>query len=286
MNYRHAFHAGNFADVHKHIVLSRIVAHLRNKPAAFRVIDTHAGAGIYDLGGEEARRTGEYHNGIERLLQVSLQPDVYELLLPYLTAVAAHNPDDRLTRYPGSPALVRTWLRPQDRLIACEIEPQAAAALAQTLRGDHRAKAIGLDGWMALTAYVPPKERRGLVVVDPPYEQPDELARLTSTLQAAHRKWPTGIYLLWYPITERAGPELLAKSLARSGIAKIARIELDLAPASAESGLRGSGLIVINPPWTLEAELKILLPVLTSVLTQQNKAGWRFDWLASAIMPQ
>ena len=286
MNYRHAFHAGNFADVHKHIVLSRIVAHLRNKPAAFRVIDTHAGAGLYDLTGEEARRSGEFHNGIERLLQASLQPDVYELLLPYLTAVAAHNPDDRLTRYPGSPALVRTWLRPQDRLIACEIEPQAAAALTQTLRGDHRAKAIHLDGWTALTAYVPPKERRGLVVVDPPYEQPDELARLSSSLQAAYRKWPTGIYLLWYPITERAGPELLANSLARSGIAKIARIELDLAPANAQSGLRGSGLIVINPPWTLEAELKILLPVLTSILTQQNKAGWRFDWLASAIMPQ
>jgi 23S rRNA (adenine2030-N6)-methyltransferase len=260
-------------------VLSRIVAHLRNKPAAFRVIDTHAGAGLYDLTGEEARRTGEFHNGIARLLQASVQPDVRELLLPYLSAVAAHNPDDRLTRYPGSPALVRTWLRPQDRLIACEIEPQAAAALAQTLRGDHRAKAIGLDGWMALTAFVPPKERRGLVVVDPPYEQPDELARLTSTLQAAYRKWPTGIYLLWYPITERAGPELLAKSLARSGIAKIARIELDVAPANAESGLRGSGLIVINPPWTLEAELKILLPVLTSVLTRQTKpAGGSIGW--------
>jgi len=286
MNYRHAFHAGNFADVHKHIVLSRIVVHLRNKPAAFRVIDTHAGAGLYDLTGEEAQRTGEFHNGIERLRSASFEPALRELLLPYLDAVAAHNPGDRLVTYPGSPALVHTWLRPQDRLIACEIEPQAAAALAQSLRGDHRAKAIRLDGWTALTAYVPPKERRGLVVVDPPYEQPDELTRLSSRLQAAHRRWPTGIYLLWYPITERAGPELLARDLARSGMPKIARIELDLPPTGAESGLRGSGLFVINPPWTLEAELKILLPALACVLAQQNKAGWRFDWLASEIMPQ
>jgi 23S rRNA (adenine2030-N6)-methyltransferase len=157
MNYRHAFHAGNFADVLKHIVLSRIVVHLRAKPAAFRIIDTHAGAGLYDLGGEEANRTGEFRNGIERLVNASLDAEAQQLLSPYLDAVAAHNPAGGLTVYPGSPALVRSWLRVQDRLIACEIEPKGAAALTHTLRRDPRAKAVTIDGWTALAAYVCPR---------------------------------------------------------------------------------------------------------------------------------
>jgi 23S rRNA (adenine2030-N6)-methyltransferase len=285
MNYRHAFHAGNFADVLKHIVLSRIVVHLRAKPAAFRVIDTHAGAGLYDLAGEEANRTGEFRNGIERLINASVDAKARQLLSPYLDAVAAHNPSGRLTVYPGSPALVRSWLRVQDRLIACELEPKGAAALAQTLRGDHRAKAVTIDGWTALAAYVPPKERRGLVIVDPPYEQPNEFTRLFEGLQAAHRKWPTGIYLLWYPIKDRQEPDALARRLARSGMEKIARIELDPARPKEQSGLRGSGLIVVNPPWTLEGELAVLLPVLASVLGC-NQSKWRFEWLAREIMPQ
>jgi 23S rRNA (adenine2030-N6)-methyltransferase len=286
MNYRHAFHAGNFADVLKHVVLARIVAHLRAKPAAFRAIDIHAGAGLYDLSGEEANRTGEFHNGIERLIHAPLDAKARQLLSPYLDAVAAHNPTARLTAYPGSPALLRYWLRPQDRLIACEFEPKAAAALAQTLRGDHRAKAVTIDGWTALAAYVPPKERRGLVIVDPSYEQPNEFTRLFEGLQAAHRKWPTGIYLLWYPIKERREPDTLARRLARSGIAKIVRVELDLTIPKRDSGLRGSGLIVVNPPWTLERELAVLLPVLASVLSLDAKSRWRFDWLTSEIMPQ
>jgi 23S rRNA (adenine2030-N6)-methyltransferase len=286
MNYRHAFHAGNFADVLKHIVLSRVMAHLRAKPAAFRVIDTHAGPGLYDLTGEEANRTGEFHEGTERLIQAPLDAKARQLLSPYLYAVAAHNPTGRLAAYPGSPVLLRSWLRVQDRLIACEVEPKGAAALRQTLRGDPRTKAVTLDGWTALLAYVPPRERRGLVMVDPPYEQPNEFTRAFEGLQAAHRKWPTGIYLLWYPIKERREPDALARRLSRSGIAKIARVELDLAPAQEDSGLRGSGLIVVNPPWTLEQELAVLLPVLASVLASNNKSKWRFDWLAREIMPQ
>jgi 23S rRNA (adenine2030-N6)-methyltransferase len=286
MNYRHAFHAGNFADVLKHIVLSRIVVHLRAKPAAFRAIDTHAGPGLYDLTGEEANRTGEFHNGIERLIHAPLDAKPRQLLALYLDTVAAHNPPGRLSVYPGSPALLRQWLRPQDRLIACELEPKGAAALGQSLRGDARAKAIAIDGWTALAAYVPPKERRGVVIVDPPYEQPNDFTRLGEGLQAAHRKWPTGIYLLWYPIKDRREPDALATRLARSGIAKIARVELDLASAKGDSGLRGYGLIVVNPPWTLERELAVLLPMLASVLSLDSKSKWRFDWLASEIMPQ
>ncbi|HEY0566812.1 MAG TPA: 23S rRNA (adenine(2030)-N(6))-methyltransferase RlmJ [Xanthobacteraceae bacterium] len=287
MNYRHAFHAGNFADVIKHIVLARIIFHLRGKPAAFRVIDTHAGAGLYDLMGEEASRTGEFHNGIERLIDAALPADVRHLLEPYLDAVAAHNSAGDLTFYPGSPMLARHLLRAQDRLVACELEPRAAATLTQHLRGDRRAKAVTVDGWTALTAYVPPKERRGIVIIDPPYEQPNEFARLASELQAAHRKWETGTYLIWYPIKERDQPDALAKRLRRSGIAKILRVELDLASAQNITALRGSGLIIVNPPWLLETELAVILPALAAALSgDQKDAGWRMDRLASEIMTQ
>src|SRR5262245_32697079 len=189
MNYRHAFHAGNFADVVKHAVLARILVHLREKPQPFRVIDTHAGAGAYDLAGPEAARTGEWRDGIGRLVAATLPPPAAALIEDYLAAIAARNPAGKLSTYPGSPALARALMRRQDRLIACELEPKAAAALAAELRGDPRAKAIAIDGWTALSAYVPPKERRGLVLVDPPFEAPDDLSRLVQGLAAAHRKW-------------------------------------------------------------------------------------------------
>ena len=170
MNYRHAFHAGSFADVVKHAVLVRILTHLRAKPAAFRVLDTHAGAGLNDLAGPEASRSPEWREGIARLLAAPVAEPARALIAPYLDAVAGLNPAGRLVTYPGSPALVLALLRPQDRLIACELEPNAAAALARHLGRDRRSKAIALDGWTALNAYVPPKERRGLVLIDPPFE--------------------------------------------------------------------------------------------------------------------
>src|SRR5262245_45796376 len=213
MNYRHAFHAGGFVDVLKHAVLARILVHLCAKPAAFRVIDTHAGAGRYDLTGDEAMRGGEWRDGIGRLLGAAIGEKARDLLAPYLDAVAACNGAGRLTVYPGSPFLVRALLRPQDRLIACELEPVAAAALARNLARDARCKAVAIDGWTALKAYVPPKERRGLVVVDPPFEETSEFPRLAQGLEAAHRKWPGGSYLLWYPIKEREGPDALARRL-------------------------------------------------------------------------
>src|SRR3954452_10789978 len=195
MNYRHAFHAGNFADVLKHAVLVRILLHLRSKPAAFRVIDTHAGSGRYDLAGPEASRTGEWRDGIGRFAAarqapVHLEPDVAELMAPYLDVVARLNGGGQLSAYPGSCEIARAHLRPQDRLVACELEPNAARALARNLAGDARVKVVAIDGWTALTAYVPPKERRGLVLIDPAFEQPDEFTRLGERFAAAHRKWP------------------------------------------------------------------------------------------------
>ncbi len=279
MNYRHAFHAGSFADVFKHAVLCRILHYLREKPAAFRVIDSHAGAGLYDLAAAEAVRGGEWHDGIARLLAAEFAAPVAALLAPYLEVVAALNERGRLKLYPGSPALARAWLRPQDRLIACEIEPKAAVALRQNLRGDARIKTLEIDGWTALGAYVPPKERRGLLLVDPPFEEDGDFHRLSHGLAAAHRKWATGIYALWYPIKDRGEPDALAKRLRRLGIAKMLRAELIVAPLSDPVRLNGCGLIVVNPPWTLESELSVLLPALAGILGRQGNGGFKLDWL-------
>src|SRR6185295_7033696 len=215
MNYRHAFHAGSFADVVKHAVLVRMLLHLREKPAPFRVIDTHAGLGRYDLAGPEALRGGEWRNGIGRLLAAPLAAPARAILAPYLEAVGRLNPGGAVGTYPGSPELVRALLRARDRLIACEREPQAAAALARHLGGDRRAKAIAIDGWTALNAYVPPKERRGLVLIDPSFEAVDDFQRMGVALEAAHRKWTSGSYLLWYPIKSRREPDALARRLTR-----------------------------------------------------------------------
>jgi 23S rRNA (adenine2030-N6)-methyltransferase len=312
MNYRHSFHAGSFADVVKHAVLVRILVHLRTKPAPFRVIDTHAGAGRYDLAGPEALRSPEWRDGIGRLLRafsgkvepgfpqkmrplkdsdVPIAEGARALLAPYLDAVAALNSGGRLLSYPGSPALVQAFLRAQDRLVACELEPNAAAALARRLHGDRRSKAVAIDGWTALNAYVPPKERRGLVLIDPPFEDPDDFPRLAHALEAAHRKWAGGTYLLWYPIKERAAPDALARRLRRSGIAKILRAELSVhrsrvSPRSAldtsdTNRLDACALVVVNPPWTLAAELALLLPELAAVLSDDGRGTFRVDWLAS-----
>jgi 23S rRNA (adenine2030-N6)-methyltransferase len=279
MNYRHGFHAGNFADVVKHAVLARIVAHLRSKQAPFRVIDTHAGAGLYDLTGPEASRTGEWRDGIGRLLEATLSDEVRALLAPYLDAVAAFNPCGGLKVYPGSPLLVRQWLRAHDRLIACEREPKAAAALARNLGRARRVKALALDGWTALTAYVPPKERRGLVLIDPPFEEPNEFIHMAEAFAEAYRKWPTGTYLLWYPIKDRGGPEALAKRLKRLGIGKILRAEVTIFSRPDVSRMTGCGLIIVNPPWMLESELAMLLPALARCFSQRE-GGFRLDWLA------
>jgi 23S rRNA (adenine2030-N6)-methyltransferase len=273
MNYRHAFHAGNFADVVKHATLARILVHLCAKPTPFRVIDTHAGAGLYDLTGSQASRSGEWHDGIARLLVTPAVP----LLTPYLKVVARFNGADALTAYPGSPMLVRAFLRGGDRLIACELEPSAAAALARNLKSDRRCKAIAIDGWTALNAYVPPRERRGVVLIDPSFEDAEDFPRLGNALEGAHRKWPTGIYLLWYPLKERQGADMLAHRLRRSGIGKILRAELNLPMPRKPERLSACGLIIVNPPWTLEDELRLLMPELVAALGPGGAYG--VDWL-------
>jgi len=268
MNYRHAFHAGNFADVHKHAVLAWILTYLRLKPAPFRVIDTHAGAARYDLLSRDACRSGEWRNGIELVWKLRAQGRApNEFLAPYLDAVAEFNPDGKLRIYPGSPLICAALLRPQDRLVACELEPHSATILAAALRGERRAKALAIDGWTALGAYVPPKERRGLVLVDPPFEDPNEFLRLPDRLATAYRKWPGGIYLVWYPIKDHKGPDALARQVRKFAGVKVLRSELILREARRPGGLLGSGLILINPPFTLEAQLRAFLPALGELLS-------------------
>jgi 23S rRNA (adenine2030-N6)-methyltransferase len=255
-----------------------VIVQLRAKPGAFRVIDTHAGPGVTELTGPQASRTGEWRHGIERLLTFRPAGALAELLAPYLGVVTEMNPDGRLVVYPGSPALAQALMRAQDRLIACELEPNTAAQLTHRLRGDRRAKVVRIDGWTALAAYVPPKERRGTVLIDPPFEVAGEHTRLAEGLARAHRKWPTGIYLLWYPIKDPAETDAFARRLAGLDIPNMLRAEVAVAPIRPDR-LSGSGLIIVNPPWLLERELAILLPSLASILADDRQGRHRLGWL-------
>jgi 23S rRNA (adenine2030-N6)-methyltransferase len=282
MNYRHAFHAGNFADVIKHIVLTRILLYLQEKPAAFRVIDTHAGAGLYDLEGSEATRGGEWLTGIARILQARFSPTALPLLSPYLDTVRAFNPDAKLTKYPGSPLIARALLRPQDRLTACELEPAARRALIDALRRDRQARVVDLDGWTALPAFVPPNERRGLALIDPPFEASDEFERLAAGFAAAFKKWPTGSYLLWYPAKSRRATDELARAVAQAAASvkpagNCLRLEFSVAPQRAETALASCGLLIVNPPWTLQNELKVILPELEKPLGQGGAGRFKLE---------
>jgi 23S rRNA (adenine2030-N6)-methyltransferase len=271
MNYRHGFHAGNFADVLKHVVVMRILTHLGAKETPYRVIDTHAGAGRYDLGSEEALRTHEWKDGVARLDRSPLSPEVEALLKPWRAALAGARALYGAEAYPGSPWLCRQAMRPGDRLIAAELHPQTHKRLVQVIGRDARCKALAIDGWNALRANVPPKERRGLVLIDPPFEEKDEFATLEAELIAAHRKWPTGIYALWYPVKDRRAVENLLAAILAAGIGRLLRLEIDVDRPEAAGGLSATGMLVINPPWLLAEEARLLLPALTERLAQGPK---------------
>jgi 23S rRNA (adenine2030-N6)-methyltransferase len=280
MNYRHAFHAGNFADVVKHTILSRILTYLMKKDAAYRVIDTHAGIGLYDLYGNEAERTGEWQEGIARLIDTRLKPDVAALLEPYLDAVRARNTNGKLRYYPGSPFITRHLLRNQDRLMALELHPGDAWALKKNFADDFQVRVTNLDGWAALGTHLPPKEKRGLVLVDPPFEEKGEFSRMAQSLEKAHARWPGGIYAYWYPIKEPREVDAYIKALKATGIAKILRIELMVDTPTNPPRLHGTGMVVVNPPYVLEEEMRTLLPVLAELLGLEGRGRWSVDWVA------
>lgn len=292
MNYRHAYHAGNFADVLKHTALALVIEYLKRKEAPFRVIDTHAGAGRYGLASTEAGKTGEWLDGIARLIgpdAAPLPPDVAHRLQPYLDAVRRENGGAGLGLYPGSPAIALALMRPQDTLIANELHPEDRAALEATIGADRRAKVMGLDAWVALKSLLPPKERRGVVLIDPPFEVADELDRMAQGLAEALQRFATGVYLAWYPIKD---PKRIARfhaRLAEMGPLRLMRMELMIQRPVNTERLNGCGLVVANPPYTLEGDMAAVLPDLSRRLTAAGSgAGYRLDWIgrAQAKAPQ
>ena len=278
MNYRHIYHAGNFADVLKHAVLAHAIRYFQNKEAAFRILDTHAGIGEYDLSSVEAEKTGEWHDGIGRLIEADLPEDVASLLAPYLDCVRAMNPERGIKSYPGSPRLARMLMRRQDRLSLMELHPADFETLHRAFEGDHQVRATHLDGWHALAGHLPPKERRGIVLVDPPFEAPGEFDRLVDGLSKAYRRFATGTYLLWYPIKSGAPVRQFHDALKDLAIPKILCAELTV--KSEADGLCGSGMIIVNPPYTLARDLDILLPYLRTCLKQDRFARADHFWIA------
>ena len=284
MNYRHAFHAGNFADVLKHAVLCLIIDHLRQKPAPFRVIDTHAGRGLYRLDSDEAQRTGEWLDGIGRLMgpgAARLPTAIDPVLRPLLNQIAAINADGDVKLYPGSPSLALALMRPDDRLIANELHPEDAAALRDAIGQDARAKVLAIDGWQAVRALLPPKERRGLVLIDPPFEEAGDLDRLVMGLQDAVRRFANGIYVLWFPIKDEAAVRRFGAALSLGGYRKLLLAELHVRALAGAPKLVGTGLAILTPPFQLAGQLELLLPFLAERLAQGPGAEARVRWLAN-----
>jgi 23S rRNA (adenine2030-N6)-methyltransferase len=280
VNYRHAFHAGNFADVFKHVFLTRILLYLSRKDAPFRVIDTHAGEGEYDLASEEAIRGGEWRDGIGRLANLTdIDERARELLKPYLEIVSPLDDDDRPALYPGSPRIMQALMRPHDRATLCELHPSAFAELRRNFGRDSRVACLHLDGYVGLNAGVPPKERRGLVLVDPPYERANELDLAWSAVLAAHAKWPTGIYALWYPVKDAGTVTRLVKAIAKANARRVLRLELAVDAVVASEKLARTGLILINPPHVLEQEAAILLPMLAERLARSSQTEVIAEWI-------
>ena len=271
MNYRHAFHAGNHADVLKHATLARVLAHMLEKPKPFLFLDTHAGTARYDLDADEAQKTGEAENGIRKIWDLSPEPAA---LKPYLSLVRRIN-HGSLRWYPGSPGIARLLMRPEDRIELCELHPKDAQALRRATAGDQRVHVRREDGYHALKALLPPPERRGVVLIDPPFEAKDEAEQLLKGMQNALRRFATGTYLIWYPIKDRAPVDALHKGLTETGARRQLIAELWINPPLSPMILNGSGLVIINPPFKLENWLGEALSAMAQAFAaNDHKVAW------------
>ncbi|MCG8909507.1 MULTISPECIES: 23S rRNA (adenine(2030)-N(6))-methyltransferase RlmJ [unclassified Pseudomonas] len=275
MNYRHAYHAGNHADVLKHIVLARIFALMARKDTPFAYLDSHSGIGLYDLLGDEASRTGEWESGIGRLYG---RDDLPELLQDYLGVVSALNPDGGLEFYPGSPELGRRLTRPQDRVMLNELHPEDGRLLKANMAGERRIAVHQGDGWLLPRAFLPVPEKRGVLLIDPPFEQPDDLERCVTALDEAIGRMRQTVVAIWYPIKDRRQLKRFYQRLEKSSAPKLLRVELCVHPADTADRLNGSGLVIANPPWPLDEELRGLLPWLAETLAQSEGSS-QVDWL-------
>ncbi|MFW9605505.1 MAG: 23S rRNA (adenine(2030)-N(6))-methyltransferase RlmJ [Pseudomonas sp.] len=275
MNYRHAYHAGNHADVLKHAVLCRLLTLMGRKETPLASLDTHAGIGLYDLNSQEAGKTGEWREGIGRLWTV---PDLPPLLAEYRHLVAALNPQGTLRYYPGSPEIARRLTRPQDRVLLNEKHPEDGEKLRENMRADRRVRVHLGEGWHVARALLPVVEKRALLLIDPPFEQADELAQCVESLKTAIARMRQTVVVIWYPIKDERQLKRFYQALAASGAPKLLRAELSVHPTDNPAGLNGSGLAIVNPPWPLADELQTVLPFLARELAQ-SKGGWRLDWL-------
>ncbi len=269
MNYRHIYHAGNFADVAKHVGLVYCLEAMKRKDAAFFVLDTHAGRGYYDLHGAEAQKSGEAERGIQRLLRAAA-PASLAPLASYLQALGAR-PGERLARYPGSPALIAAALRPQDRAVCNELMAAEARAAERELYSSGRLRIEVGDGYAALRSQLPPAERRGLVLIDPPYEDADELAALSAALADAHRRWPTGTFVAWYPILSAAQRRRVHARFAGLALPKMLLADLAVHPDDASVGLAGGGLLLVNPPYGADEFLRVAYQAIHQGLAEPGR---------------
>lgn len=263
LSYRHSFHAGNHADVVKHTVQSLIITALKEKEKPFLYLDTHAGAGRYQLSGEHAARTGEYLDGIAKIWQ---RDDIPAELAPYMRAVRTYNHNDLLRYYPGSPLIARQLLREQDKIHLTELHPSDFPLLRNEFQNDARAKVLREDGYQQLKSQLPPLSRRGFILIDPPYELKTDYQAVVKGIQEGHRRFATGVFALWYPVVLRQQIKRLLKDLEATGIRNILQIELAVLPDSDRHGMTASGMVVINPPWKLKAQMESVLPWLHNVL--------------------
>jgi 23S rRNA (adenine2030-N6)-methyltransferase len=267
MNYRHGFHAGNFADVVKHTLLLLLLEALSKKPSPWAYLDTHAGAGAYDLASEAARRTGEAAGGIGRLWAArgagtGKLPEGAERLCRIVADLNPGAADPRV--YPGSPRIAAALARPGDRLLLAELHPEEAFLLRGEFMGSKAAAVHERDGYETLKALTPPPEKRGLVLMDPPYEKADEFEQAASALKAAHGRWATGVYALWYPIKDDSAKRRFLRNVEHSGMRKVLLTELELPPQS--GGLHGTGMLVVNPPWQFDQAARSHLVALAPLL--------------------
>lgn len=269
MNYRHAYHAGNLCDVAKHAVFALLLEHMKKKDKGFAVLDTHAGCGLYDLSDERARKTGEAEAGVQKLwLRKPQAPE----LAPYLDLLKTFNPGEGPLRlYPGSPALAARALRPQDRLIACELHPEDETALRRALRRERQAQIHHRDGYEALKAFLPFPEKRGLILIDPPFETPDEAEKLVAAARAIQSRMPGAVAAIWYPIKERPAVWRFHEALIAAGLPKLLAAEFMFRPELRGDTLNGSGLVLMNPPWKLGEELPALFAALHGALETESR---------------
>jgi len=275
LSYRHGFHAGNFADVLKHSLITLVINALKQKEKPFVYIDTHAGAGKYSFKSEFAQKTGEYQQGIARIWgQTQIPAEIKD----YLAAVRAENTGRQLVRYPGSPQLVRRLIRDQDRLQLSELHGSDFESLQQLFAGDKHVNVAQEDGLERLSKKLPPIQKRGFILIDPSYEVKSDYSKVVEALQIAHRHFATGIYGLWYPVIERQMTERMLQQLQQTGIPKQLRIEHCVVADGSQRGMTGSGMILINPPWTLSKQVEVLLPWINQVLTE-GQGYWKQEWL-------